>query len=203
MDRATWTSSACTCLMTPNRAFEAHLRHPGQKEPSCPPRLLCAPKDGEGGVLAGPNHRSRWPCERDDATPPTCDASVIDRPGQRQDSGVPHQPHRPGGAHHLRPVQEPLAGRAVLQVDQTAPEDQAFLRHFRRMPSSRNSGWPSRSTCWSRRFASNSESRPPSTRYSRSCRSCRLQVPLYEVLTKSESRSADRPLPDQLPLFAP
>ena len=29
------------------------------------------------------------------------------------------------------------------------------------------------------------------------------QVPLYEVLTKSESRSADRPLPDQLPLFAP
>ncbi len=29
------------------------------------------------------------------------------------------------------------------------------------------------------------------------------QVPLYEVLTKSESRSADRPPPDQLPLFAP
>ena len=29
------------------------------------------------------------------------------------------------------------------------------------------------------------------------------QVPLYEVLTKSESRSADKPLPDQLPLFAP
>ena len=29
------------------------------------------------------------------------------------------------------------------------------------------------------------------------------QAPLYEVLTKSESRSADKPLPDQLPLFAP
>ena len=29
------------------------------------------------------------------------------------------------------------------------------------------------------------------------------QVPLYEVLTKSESRSADKPPQDQLPLFAP
>ena len=29
------------------------------------------------------------------------------------------------------------------------------------------------------------------------------EVPLYEVLTQSESRSADQPRPHQLPLFAP
>ena len=48
----------------------------------------------------------------------------------------------------------------------------------RRMPSSRNSGWLSRSTYSSPPFASNSESRPPSTPCSRSCRSCRLNKSL-------------------------
>ena len=46
--------------------------------------------------------------------------------------GVPHQSVRFAGRDRLRPLQEPMAGRAVLQVDQAASADQAVLRDIRK-----------------------------------------------------------------------
>jgi len=56
---------------------------------------------------------------------------MFQRPGIRQDAGVPHQQHRLARIDHCRAVQEPLAGRAVLQVDQAASTHQAFYRQQR------------------------------------------------------------------------
>jgi hypothetical protein len=43
---------------------------------------------------------------------------------------VSDQPVCSAGADHLRPVQVPMAGGAVLQVDQATPAHQALLRHL-------------------------------------------------------------------------
>jgi hypothetical protein len=50
-------------------------------------------------------------------------------PETGQNAGVPHQSDHPAGVNDLRPLQEPLEGGAFLQVDQTAPADQAVLWH--------------------------------------------------------------------------
>ena len=44
-------------------------------------------------------------------------------------AGVSNQPFYPAGGIDLRPIQEPLAGRTVLQMDKAASSDQAVLRH--------------------------------------------------------------------------
>ena len=49
-----------------------------------------------------------------------------------ENPGVPHQSVRFAGHDRLRPLQEPMAGRAVLQVDQAASADQAVLRDIRK-----------------------------------------------------------------------
>ena len=46
-----------------------------------------------------------------------------------KDAGVPDQPIRLAGRHDLRSLQEPLAGRTFLQMDQAASSDQKVLRH--------------------------------------------------------------------------
>ena len=48
------------------------------------------------------------------------------RPTVRQDAGVFDQQHDVASVDHRSVVQEPVAGRSVLQVDQTAPADQAI-----------------------------------------------------------------------------
>ena len=58
-------------------------------------------------------------------------AHSIQGPRVGQDAGLPDQQHGAAGVDHLRAVQEPLAGRAVLQVDQAAPAHQAFPGHQR------------------------------------------------------------------------
>ena len=49
----------------------------------------------------------------------------------RQEPDLPDQQHDAAALDHSRAVQEPLAGRAVLQVDQAAPAHQAISRHKR------------------------------------------------------------------------
>jgi len=56
----------------------------------------------------------------------------LPRPGHRQTPGLPYQPVHPVCGHHLRPLQKPLADRAVLQVDQAAPAHQGLLRNQRK-----------------------------------------------------------------------
>ncbi len=51
--------------------------------------------------------------------------------GVRQDTGVPDQQYRFARIDDCRSLQEPLASRAVLQVDQTASAHQAFYRQQR------------------------------------------------------------------------
>src|SRR5436189_3130477 len=55
----------------------------------------------------------------------------LSRSRDRKEPGVPDQPVCVAGADHLRPVPLPMAGGAVLQVDQAAPAHQTLLRHFR------------------------------------------------------------------------
>ena len=75
------------------------------------------------------------PVDRDTSMPPsttqpTC-VAPLSRSRDRQEPGVPDQPVCVAGADHLRPVPLPMAGGAVLQVDQAAPAHQTLLRHFR------------------------------------------------------------------------
>ena len=46
-----------------------------------------------------------------------------------QDAGVSHKPDCASSANHLRPLQESLADRTVLQMDKTASSHQTILRH--------------------------------------------------------------------------
>ena len=52
-------------------------------------------------------------------------------PESGKDAGVPDQQHRFARIDHCRTVQEPLASRAVLQMDQAASAHQAFYRQQR------------------------------------------------------------------------
>jgi hypothetical protein len=52
-------------------------------------------------------------------------------PGDRQDAGVSDQQHRTARPDHRRALQEPLADRVVLQMDQAAPAHQTLPRHQR------------------------------------------------------------------------
>ena len=85
-------------------------------------------------------HRSYWRCDcrpdhRTGRHPQQAGIShasaahPLQGPRDRQDAGVPHQSDRVAGVNDLRPLQKPLEGGAFLQVDQTAPADQAVLWH--------------------------------------------------------------------------
>src|ERR1019366_10692190 len=58
-------------------------------------------------------------------------AGTVQGSQNRKDACVSYQPNSLTGIDDLRPVQKPLAGRAFLQVDQTASPDQAVLWHLR------------------------------------------------------------------------
>jgi hypothetical protein len=66
------------------------------------------------------------------ALPRTPAAHPVARCRVEKNPGVPHLSVRFAGRDRLRPLQEPMAGRAVLQVDQAASADQAVLRDIRK-----------------------------------------------------------------------
>src|ERR1700746_1118825 len=66
------------------------------------------------------------------ALPRTRGAHPVSRCRVGKNPGVPHQSVRFAGRDRLRPLQEPMAGRAVLQVDQAASANQAVLRDIRK-----------------------------------------------------------------------
>ena len=90
-------------------------------------RVYSAPTDSSDGVICDQTIvlTASMPAR---ITPSICGASVSRCPS-RQDLGVPDQQHRLAGVDDRRAVQEPLAGRTVLQMDQAAPANQALLRH--------------------------------------------------------------------------
>ena len=54
-------------------------------------------------------------------------ASHLCRSGNQQAAHVPYQQSHPSGTYHRQNPQVSLAGRAILQMDQTASENQSFL----------------------------------------------------------------------------
>src|SRR5665811_2347657 len=103
------------------------LRHPRQVEPGCPPRLLRADRSG-GRHHCRPDHRVGW-LRHQQGLSGSSAPRPLQGPRIRKDAGVSKQPIRLAGRVDLRPLQVPLAGRTVLQMDQAAPSDQTVLRH--------------------------------------------------------------------------
>ena len=93
-------------------------------------RVYSAPVDRDTGLICESNHHPQWLlcCQ---ALPRSPTPHPLSRSRDRQEPGVPDQPVCVAGAYHLRPVPVPMAGGAVLQVDQAAPAHQTLLRHFR------------------------------------------------------------------------
>src|ERR1700686_3069395 len=106
------------------------LRRPRQIEHECPSRLFGADRPGDGDHLRS-DHRARRSLHQP-ALPRTPAAHPVARCRVGENPGVPHQSVRFAGHDRLRPLQEPMAGRAVLQVDQAASADQAVLRDIRK-----------------------------------------------------------------------
>ena len=93
-------------------------------------RVYSAPVDRDTGLHLRPDHCSqRLLCRQ--ALPRLPASHPLSRSRDRQEPGVPDQPVCVAGADHLRPVPVPMAGGAVLQVDQAAPAHQTLLRRFR------------------------------------------------------------------------
>ena len=90
-------------------------------------RVYSAPSARTIGIICDQTHRSRWALYQP-ALPRTSAAHPLQGRRVGQDAGVPHQPVWPAGRDHLRALQKPLAGRALLQVDQAASPDQTVLR---------------------------------------------------------------------------
>ena len=63
--------------------------------------------------------------------PRTSASHSVQRPRIGQDAGIPDQQHQPAGVDDYCLVQESLAGRIVLQVDQAAPAHQTISGHER------------------------------------------------------------------------
>ena len=104
-------------------------------------RSRCLLRDGcAAGVFGShrPHHRcdlgstrdAQWALVGKEVTQ-TPSAHSTPGPGVELDAGVPDQQHGAVGVDHLRALQEPPAGRAVLQVDQATPAHQACPGHQR------------------------------------------------------------------------
>src|SRR5712672_2090837 len=106
------------------------LHHPRQIEHECPSRLFGPDRPGDGDHLRS-DHRARRSLHQP-ALPRAPAAHPVARCRVGENPGVPHQSVRFAGRDRLRPLQEPMAGRAVLQVDQAASADQAVLRDIRK-----------------------------------------------------------------------
>ena len=70
-------------------------------------------------------------CQFGNRLPATASSHQIPRCPDRQDFQLPDQQLRQTGTNRCRSVSLPLAGRAFLQMDQTAPAHQILLRRLR------------------------------------------------------------------------
>ncbi len=77
-----------------------------------------------------PDHRADR-CQCKGRLPSTVTTGQIPRQHHRQNLQLSHQQLCHTGPDSHRPISTPLAGRAIFQVDQTAPENQIFFRNHR------------------------------------------------------------------------
>ena len=104
------------------------LRDSRQVEPQSPSGLF-GPDRSQYRHHLRPDNCTRW-FLHPAGLPCAFATGSLQRPGNQKVTGLPHQPDALAGSNHLRALQKPLAGRVVLQMDQTASSDQAVLRHF-------------------------------------------------------------------------
>jgi Domain of unknown function (DUF4372)/Transposase DDE domain len=96
-------------------------------EPQGASRVLDADRSQDRHRLRSA-HRPGWLLRQTELSG-TSAAGPIQRSGNRQGTGVPFQSDDLASGHDLRALQESLAGRTVLQVDQAASSDQTVLRY--------------------------------------------------------------------------
>ncbi len=105
-----------------------HLRHPGEEGASLPAALLQAVRPLDGHRLR-PDDRSDRPADPQ-ALPAPSTANPVPRPGLEQVPRLPHERSGPSCPEHRSALPQPLAGRALLQVDQATPPHQGVLWHL-------------------------------------------------------------------------
>lgn len=108
------------------------FRHPSQVQYCVPTPLLTSHKFcrsiQRSKMRSG--HRTDWR-QRKGRLPSVATTDQIPRQQHRQDLQLPDQQLHCPCTDSSRSVSLPVAGRALLQVDQTAPENQSFLRNLR------------------------------------------------------------------------
>ena len=90
-------------------------------------RLYSAPTDRSTGVLCDQTIALNGFFLQPEGLSGTPAPHPLQRSGDPQDPHLSHQSDAAAGARHRRALQEPLASRAVLRVDQAASSDQAVL----------------------------------------------------------------------------
>ena len=121
----TSTSSDCTGSRWP-RPASLSGPNPISSLPAATPGRWTRPPGcvaDQTGVLNRTTHRTAL--SRHPASHP------LSRCKHRQKTGVSHQQLYLAGRHHRRLVSLPVAGRIVLQMDQTTPAHQVILRYLR------------------------------------------------------------------------
>jgi Transposase DDE domain len=92
-------------------------------------RVYSAPNDRAAGIIADQTIALDGYATRKDY-PLHLRRIRFKDPESEKTLGVSYQPNGSAGRHDLRPLQKPLAGRAILQMDQAAPAYQKILRHL-------------------------------------------------------------------------
>ena len=181
----------------PNRCL---LRHPGQKEPSCPPRLLCA-QGRRRRCFSRPNHRSDGPASR--------------RRYPAHLRRIRYRDPASGKTLVFLTNRTDLEALTICDLYKSRWQVELFFKWIKQHLRIKRFFGTSENAVKSQLWVAVSVYVLVATIRKQLGIETPLyailqilsvlpfeQVPLYEVLTKSESR-ADRPLPDQLPLFAP
>ncbi len=105
------------------------LYHPGQIQFTLSSRGRTPRRQVHGAALRS-DHYIDLP-EGQQGLPTASAMHQVLRCRTRQASGISDQQLRFACANHRSALPLPLAGRTILQMDQTAPQDQAVLRHHR------------------------------------------------------------------------
>ena len=105
------------------------FRHPGQIEHAIPKALFTSSRQGNRASMRPNNHSYRVLYKQ--ALPRHSSSSEIQGCQYRQDPRVSHQQFYFASTNDSPAVSQSLAGRAVLQMDQAAPENKEILWYFR------------------------------------------------------------------------
>ena len=118
----TWTSNGCNTF-----TGISLLRDPGQIKSQVPTGLFPSGGRSTGLICDQSVQLTGFQCQglSGQAAP-----GEVSRHRNRQNLGVPDQQLHPASHDHCRTVSLPLAGRAVLPMDQAKPADQDLLRHI-------------------------------------------------------------------------